>query len=159
MCRFGGRTLTIDKYLGQAKRLKSKADKAEEKLKAIESRSINPRSSLNLGDGVPANSRNVNGTETRLLEYIDAGKAYTVASNDYKTFREQLKQTTANMVHWQAQIIEQIYVYNVFFGYDDFDGVGEILRTTDRHRILMKLDESKRSLADLLRAQGVEIED
>lgn len=151
--------MTIDEYLNRAKQLKIRTENAEVKLKEVESRAINPRSSLNLGDGIPASSRNVNGTESRLIEYIDAGKEYAAASNDYKTFREQLKQTTANMVHWQAQIIEQIYIYNVFFGYDDFDGVGEILKTTDRRRIREKLNEAKQILTDQLRAQGVEIEE
>ena len=152
--------MTIDEYLNQAKKLKHKADRAELKLKEVESRTIDPRSSLNLGDGIPASNRSGNGTESRLLEYIDAGKAYTAASRKYTEFRKNLQSTVFDMPHWAALIIEQIYIYNVFSGCEeDLSGVGDILSTNDRRQILAKLSEAKELLADRLRVQGVEIED
>ena len=139
--------------------MKRKADSAELKLKEVESRTINPRSGLNLGDGISTNSRNVNGTESRLLEYVDAGKAYTAARRNYTEFRKNLKSTVFNMPHWAALIIEQIYIYNVFSDREDnLYGVSDILNTNDRRQILAKLREAKEILADLLRAQGVDIE-
>lgn len=151
--------MTIDEYLNTAAKLKRKADRAELKLKEVESRTVDPRSGLNLGDGIPANSRNHNGTESRLLEYIDAGKAYTAANQKYTEFRHSLQATVFDMPHWAALIIEQIYIYNVFYEREDnLYGVSDILNTDDRRQILAKLREAKEILADQLRAQGVEIE-
>ena len=150
--------MTIDEYLGQARQLKNKADIAEAKLKEAESRAINPRSSLNLGDGIPANTRNGNGTETRLIEYIDAGKAYRIANDNYRQFREQLQNTTLYLLHWQALLIEQVYIHNVYYDRDDEHGADEIIKAKTTREFFSKLAEAKKALADALRAQGVEIE-
>ena len=151
--------MTIDEYLNQARTLKYKADKAKARFEEYESRAINPRSPLDLGDGIPAGRTNANGTETRLIEYIDAGKAYTAAANNYSEFRHQLQNTINYLLHWEALIIERIYIYNIYYEYgDDLAGVDEILNTDNKRVILSKLGEAKRHLADLLRQRGVDIE-
>ena len=150
--------MTIDEYLSQARSLKYKADKAAARLEEYESRAISPRCALNLGDGIPGGRTNTNGTETRLIEYIDAGKAYTAANDNYRQFREQLQNTINYMLHWEAVLIEQIYINNVYFDRDDLHGVNEILNTDNKRVILAKLGEAKQSLAEHLRQRGVDIE-
>lgn len=150
--------MNIDAFLNNGRRLKHKVDETSEKYKALENIVINPRDPLNLGDGIPARNRNENGHETKLLAYIDAGNEWSAARDEYKHFRDQLEQAIYNMVHWQALIINQIYIYNLYFGYDEMRDVDEILKTKDPAQIRAKLAEAKAALADMLRAQGVEIE-
>lgn len=150
--------MTIDGYLNQARALKRKADRAEEKLSAMENKA-GPRSCLNLGDGIYTSNNGGNTTEAKLIEYTDAAKKWRKATSEYKQFRDQLQQTIKRMPYWAALTLEQIYIFNVFWDRDnDLFGVEEILETTDRREILAKLKEAKALLADELRTQGVEIE-
>lgn len=150
--------MTIDEYLSQGAALKEKAKNAETHLRELETKMLNARSSLNLGDGIGANRRNVNGTEERLIEYLDAGKAYTAALKELKQFRHQLQSTSDFLLHWEGKLIEEIYIYNTFFDRDFDYNVREILRTDDQRTIDKKTSEAKQHFADLLRAQGVTIE-
>lgn len=154
--------MTINEYLGQAQRLKFIEDRAKERLERFESRVTDPKSCLNLGDGVLTENRigSANRAEARMISYIDAGKQYITAHENYKQFRTQLQNAVSSLPHWAALIIERRYIYNVYFGYDDdLTGIDEILDTKSRKEILFKLNEAKLLLADHLRVQGVEIEE
>lgn len=150
--------MTIDEYLNQPRKLKRKRDRLYEKLLAAEERTA-PRDPLNLGDGVPGRRSGSNTTEDKLLTYIDASSAYREASRQYTNVRDALNLAIDNLLYWQGCLIYQVYIYNVYFDIDDdLKGADEILRTDNRREILAKLGEAKEALADLLRAQGVEIE-
>lgn len=151
--------MTIDEYLNQPQKLKRKRDRLYNKMLAAEAKTA-PRDPLNLGDGVPGRSSGHNATEDRVLNYIDANRAYREAHRQYMNVRDALNLAIDNLLYWQGCLIYQVYIYNVYFDIDDnLKGADEILRTNNRREILAKLSEAKAALADLLRAQGVAIED
>lgn len=150
--------MTIDEYLSQPRKLKAKSERLYKQLLEAEA-AMDPRDPLNLGDGIPGRRSGGNGTENRLLNYIDAHKEYENAAKAFIETRNNLNAAIDNLLYWQGCLIYQIYIYNATFdGGDYMKDAGEILRTNNRREILAKIDEAKAALADLLRTQGVEIE-
>lgn len=147
--------MTIDEFLNQARILKRKRDKAEKHLAELESL-VDPKAfSL---DGLPVCHSSTNSTETRLLDYLDAGQEFRKINEVYTQYTEQLQKSINYLLHWEALLIEQIYIYNVHYGYDDLYGIDHILNTKSRSAMITKLNIAKGHLADLLIKQGVEIE-
>lgn len=150
--------MTIDGYLNQSRRLKNRVDKATKVLEEAESKA-GIRSSLDRVDGIVCGRNNGNSTEARMIDYVDAGREYRDAQHEYKQFRDQLKDVINYLLHWEALIIEQVYIYNVFFGAeDDLFGVDEIIGKNNRVIMLQKLGIAKEHLRDLLRDRGIEID-
>ena len=153
-----GFVLTIDEYLNQPRDLKRRRDQLNEELQQLETMVTSPRDSLNIADGLPGKS-NGNAHETRLLKYIDTGRKFSAVNKQYKKACEDLHRAIDNLLYWQGSLILQVYYYNAYYGIDDnLQGADEILHTRSRGAIIAKLTESKTALADLLRAQGVEID-
>lgn len=151
--------MTIDEYLNRPRKWKQKSERLYKKLVEAKARVISPRDPLNLGDGVPGRRSNENTQETKLLNYIDASRAYTDAMRYYIDSRDEITDAINNLLYWQGCLIYQVYIYNAAIeADDDLDGTDEIIKTKNRAEILAKLSETKAALADLLRAQGVEIE-
>lgn len=151
--------MTIDEYLSQPRKWKNKSERLYKKLLAEETRVTSPRDPLNLGDGLPGGRSNENTQETKLLNYIDASRAYSDAMKRYTETRDNIDSAINNLLYWQGRLIYQVYIYNVAIEADDnLKDAGDILRTKNRREILAKLAEAKAALADQLRAQGVEIE-
>ena len=151
--------MTIDEYLNQPRKLKAKSERLYKKMLIAEEKATTPRDPLNLGDGIPGRRSGSNTTETKLLEYIDASRAYSEAYTQFREARDTLTGAIDNLLYWQGNLIYQIYIYNATFSSgDDIKDAGDILRTSNRREILAKIAEAKAALADLLRAQGVEIE-
>lgn len=149
--------MTINEYLNQPRDLKRSCDRLYKKMLKAEERTA-PRDPLNLGDGIPAR-RSGNANEDKLLTYIDATRTYKKAYTQYTEVCNALSLAINNLLYWQGCLICRVYLYNACLDVDDdLQGADEILRTDDRREILAKLGESKAALADLLRAQGVEIE-
>ena len=151
--------MTIDEYLNQPRNLKRRREQLGEQLTAAEARVTSPRDPLNLGDGIPCSRYSGNGTENKLLEYIDISREFSKVNAQFKEMRDAIITAVDNMIYWQGCLIHHVYVYNVYFRSDDIlNGADEILNTKDRRQILAKLTEAKAALAVQLRAQGVEIE-
>lgn len=150
--------MTIDEYLGQLATFRRRSEKAFNRVRKYDTRATAPRSSLNLGDGTPR-SRNKGANEDNLIGLSDALKEQREASQQYKKFREELYSNIYNLLYWEGLLIERVYIHNVIVNAaDDLHGADDILNTKNRAQILAKLKEAKQHLADLLRAQGVEIE-
>lgn len=151
--------MTIDEYLSQPRKLKRKCNRLYKIMQAAELKATSPRDPLNLGDGIPGRKSGGNSTEDRLLDYINANQDYCDAYQQYKAIRDEIETTIDNLLYWQGRLIYHVYIYNVFLDEaDDLHGAEDILNTNSRREILAKLAEAKAALADLLRAQGVEIE-
>ena len=150
--------MTIDEYLNQPRKLKAKGERLYMKMLEAEAKATSPHVSLNLGDGIPGRS-GANATENKLLDYVEASKAYTKVTRQHNEIRSALLMAIDNLLYWQGCLIYQVYIYNVAIEADDsLNGADEILRTDNRREILAKLAEAKAALADLLRAQGLDIE-
>lgn len=148
--------MTIEEYLKLGRTLRQEVDSKGRHLEKLMDRVMNPGTNF---DGTPAGRRHDNGHEARLVAYVDASKEYDAAYNEYKRHQEQLENALYNVLYWQALVIERVYYTNVLMEYpNELYGVGNILKTDDRHKIRAKVTEAKEALADLLRAQGVEIE-
>ena len=148
--------MTIEEYLKLGNILRQDVDSKGRRVDALMERVLNPGTHFN---GIPAGRRNDNGHETRLIEYVDASNEYKAAYNEYKRHQEQLENALYNVLYWQALVIERVYYTNALMECpNELYGVENILKTNDRHKIQAKLTEAKEALADLLRAQGVEIE-
>ena len=151
--------MTIDEYINEMQRLKSKSERLLKDMREAETPLLSPRDPLNLGDGTPRSRSGGNGTENKLLEYIDISREFDKVNDQFKEMRDAIRSAIDNMIYWQGCLIHHVYVYNVYFRSDDIlNGADEILHTTNRRQILAKLDEAKAALAVQLRAQGVEIE-
>lgn len=151
--------MTIDEYINEMQRLKSKSERLLKDMREAETPLLSPRDPLNLGDGTPRSRSGGNGTENKLLEYIDISREFSKVNGQFKEMRDAIKSAIDNLLYWQGCLIHHVYIYNVYFNPDDIlNGADEILNTNDRRQILAKLTEAKAALAVQLRAQGVEIE-
>lgn len=148
--------MTIEEYLKLGRTLRQEVASKSRRVDALMERVLNPGTPLN---GNPTGRRNDNGHETRLIAYMDASNEYKATYNEYKQHQEQLENALYNVLYWQALVIERVYYTNALMECpNELYGVGDILKTNDRHKIQAKLTEAKEALAVLLRAQGVEIE-
>ena len=148
--------MTIEEYLKLGNILRQDVDSKGRRVDELIERVLNPGTHFN---EIPAGRRNDNGHETRLIEYVDANNEFKAAYSEYKRHQEQLENALYNVLYWQALVIERVYYTNALMECpNELYGVENILKTNDRHKIRAKLTEAKEALADLLRAQGVEIE-
>lgn len=148
--------MTIDEYLNQLKALERREERLYKKYCEIEEKATSPQT-YNFGSGAPRGRNGNNTRENLLVELADASNEFNAAFEEYKNFRNRLQRNIYNLLYWQGLIIEQVYIYNRNRD-NDLYGVNELLFTDDRREILAKLDEAKAALAEILRAQGVEIE-
>ena len=151
--------MDINEYLAQLPKLKRRADSAYLRYLELHERAVSPGCGLDLGDTGQRIKGSGNATEDRLIKAADGLREWRAANDKYKEIRAQLDAAVDELKYWQGCLIVHVYIYNVTFeADDDLKGADEILHTTNRREILAKLDESKRHLAEILRSQGVDIE-
>lgn len=148
--------MTIEEYLKLGRTLRQEVESKSRRVDTLMERVLNPGTHF---DEISTGRRSDNGHETRLIAYMDASKEYKTIYNEYQQHQEQLENALYNVLYWQALVIERVYYTNALMECpNELYGVGDILKTDDRHKIKAKLTEAKTALAEKLRAQGVEIE-
>ena len=129
------------------------------KCEIYEERATSVKSSANFSDVMPGRSTRRNTAEDRIIAFADVSKKLRETDKQYKEMRGQVETALDSLLYWQASLIYHFYIYNPLFEYDEaITGAGYITGTKDRRQIRTKLDAAKEALADVLIAQGVDIE-
>lgn len=148
--------MTIDEYLHQLPALKKAERTACKRLAKMFDKATSTHNSA--FDGMPYTKRSENMYEIKLVEYVDAKKAWDEINAKYFEVRDQLEECIDYLLYWEGCLIFQIYIYNVALEKDDpLDGAEEILHTQSQYVIKAKLTEAKSHLRQLLIDRGVDL--
>lgn len=149
--------MTIDEYLHQYEHLKRCAEIAYKRLSDAEERACNIRCGLNV-DGTPrAKGGRPSGHETALIEAADALKMYDKADKAFKTYEKQLKRSINSLFYWEGRLLAQIYINNVIFNRPPYYDIDFVLQDMDKRPAEEYINIAQAHLAEILKAQGVDI--
>lgn len=149
--------MTIDEYLHQYEHLKGCANMAYKRLCDAEERATNIRCGLNI-DGTPrGKGGRPSGHETALIEAADALKMCTKADKAFKDYEKQLKGALNSLFYWEGRLIAQIYINNVIFERPPYYETDYILQDMEKRPLKEYIDIAQGHLAEILKAQGVEL--
>ena len=152
-----GLTLTIEEYLHQYEHLKRCAEIAYKRLCDAEDRATNIRCGLNI-DGTPrAKGGRPSGHETALIEAADALKMCNKADKAFKDYEKQLKGALNSLFYWEGRLLAQIYINNVIFNRPPYDDVDYVLQDMEKRPAKEYIHIAQEHLAEILKAQGVEL--
>lgn len=149
--------MTVEEYLHQYEHLKGCAAVARQHLWDAEERATNIRCGLNV-DGTPrAKGGRPSGHETALIEAADALKRSTAADKAFKEYDKQLKSALNSLLYWEGRLIAQIYINNVIFERPPYYDVDFVLQDMEKRPVKEYLNIAQEHLAEILKAQGVEL--
>lgn len=149
--------MTIEDYLHQYERLRAFSMIAYKRLCDAEDRANNIRCGLNI-DGTPrGKGGRPSGHETALIEAADALKMYDKADKAFKAYEKQLKRSLNSLLYWEGRLLAQIYINNVIFDRTPLFEIDYILQDMDKRPVKEYIDIAQEHLAEILKAQGVEL--
>ena len=150
--------MTIDEYLSLANKLRDHVQRCEEKHRRMFLAATSSPTNIGREGATMQGRAGYNSMERKMVADADAARELIKANKVYSEYCDQLRKDIYNLRYWEGLLIEQVYIENPRLGRNPWQDVEYILDTSDRKKIIAKIDEAKRDLVAIMRMRGVDID-